>query len=246
MEQLGLSQHSAFVDAGLRLSRPGDYCVSGEMQRGKFITFEGGEGTGKSTQIKRLAERLEKAGHDVLVTREPGGSPGAEAIRHVLKAGRAEQYGTDMEAVLFAAARSDNVQQIIKPALVDGKIVLCDRFMDSSRVYQGVTGNVEQEFLLSMERAVTEDARPGLTLIFDLDPAIGLQRAADVWAEDGPDRYEKEDLQQQNARRQGFLDIAREEQDRCKIIDSSQSLDDVSAAVDAAVDAFLTPQVEDA
>lgn len=216
------------------------------MQRGMFITFEGGEGTGKSTQIKRLADRLEKAGHQVLVTREPGGSTGAEAIRHVLLSGKAEQYGTDMEALLFAAARSDNVEQIIKPALEAGKIVLCDRFMDSSRVYQGVTGNVAEDFLMSLERAVTEDARPGLTLIFDLDPEIGLQRAADVWAEDGPDRYEKEDLAQQNARRQGFLDIAKAEPDRCKVIDSSQSLDEVSAAVDAAVDAFLARQAEDA
>ena len=216
------------------------------MQRGMFISFEGGEGTGKSTQIKRLADRLEKAGHQVLVTREPGGSPGAEAIRHVLLSGSAEQYGTNMEALLFAAARSDNVEQIIKPALAAGKIVLCDRFMDSSRVYQGVTGNVEQDFLMSLERAVTEDARPGLTLIFDLDPEIGLQRAADVAAEDGPDRFEKEDMAQQHARRQGFLDIAKAEPDRCKVIDSSLPLDQVSTAVDAAVDTFLAKQAENA
>jgi len=130
----------------------------------KFITFEGGEGAGKSTQIKRLANRLEKAGHEVLVTREPGGSPAAEAIRHVLLSGAAESLGTDIEAVLFAAARSDNVETIIKPALMAGKIVLCDRFMDSSRVYQGVSGKVDMRFLLAMEKAVTEGAIPGLTL----------------------------------------------------------------------------------
>jgi len=206
---------------------------------GKFITFEGGEVAGKSTQIKRLAARLKKAGHSVLVTREPGGSPGAEAIRHVLLSGAAEPFGTEMEAILFAAARSDNVKTIIKPALDKGEIVLCDRFMDSSRVYQGVTGNVDHEFLMLMERAVTEDARPGLTLVFDLPPEEGLKRAAEVWKDDGPDRYEREELAQQEARRQGFLDIAAAEPERCVVIDAGQTLKKVSAAVDKAVDAFL-------
>lgn len=207
--------------------------------RGNFITFEGGEGAGKSTQIKRLAERLEKSGQKVLITREPGGSPGAEAVRHVVLSGAAKALGTDVEAILFAAARSDNVEQIIKPALEAGTTVLCDRFMDSSRVYQGVSGGVDAEFILAMEKAVTEGARPDLTLIFDLPPEEGLKRAAQVWAEDGPDRFESEDLSQQKKRRQGFLDIAKREPERCVVIDASQSLEAVSAAVDAAVDAFL-------
>ena len=207
--------------------------------RGNFITFEGGEGAGKSTQIKRLAERLEKSGQKVLITREPGGSPGAEAVRHVVLSGAAKALGTDVEAILFAAARSDNVEQIIKPALETGTTVLCDRFMDSSRVYQGVSGGVDAEFILAMEKAVTEGARPDLTLIFDLPPEEGLKRAAQVWAEDGPDRFESEDLSQQKKRRQGFLDIAKGEPERCVVIDASQSLEAVSAAVDAAVDAFL-------
>ncbi|WP_458382374.1 dTMP kinase [Rhizobium beringeri] len=113
---------------------------------GLFVTFEGGEGAGKSTQIRRLAEALKGEGHDVLVTREPGGSPGAEAVRHVLLSGAAEAFGTRMEAILFAAARNDHVEEVIRPALASGKVVLCDRFMDSSRVYQGVTGNLEPDF----------------------------------------------------------------------------------------------------
>ena len=207
--------------------------------RGQFISFEGGEGAGKSTQIKRLAKRLEKEGHEVLVTREPGGTAGAEAVRHVVLSGAAQKYGTEMEAVLFAAARADNVQEIIKPALDAGTIVLCDRFMDSSRVYQGVSGGVDTDFLLAMERAVTEGARPDLTLIFDLPPEVGLSRAADVWAEDGPDRFEKDDLKLQEARRQGFLDIAQEEPDRCIVIDASKPLAQVSKALDAAIDAYF-------
>lgn len=206
---------------------------------GHFITFEGGEGAGKSTQIKRLASRLKKRGHKVLVTREPGGSPGAEAVRHVVLSGAAQPFGTDMEAILFAAARSDNVELIIKPALAEGKVVLCDRFMDSSRVYQGVSGGVDMEFLLSMERAVTEDARPNLTLIFDLSPEEGLKRAAEVWAEDGPDRFESEKLEQQEMRRQGFLEIAAREPERCVVIDASAPLKDVSKAVDEAIDTYF-------
>ncbi len=207
--------------------------------RGHFITFEGGEGAGKSTQIKRLAKRLEKMGYKILLTREPGGSPGAEAVRHVVLSGAAQPYGTDMEAVLFAAARSDNVEQIIKPALEKGITVLCDRFMDSSRVYQGVSGGVDEDFLLAMERAVTEGARPDLTLIFDLPPEVGLKRAAEVWAEDGPDRYENEEIAEQEARRQGFLAIAEKEPDRCVVIDAGADLDAVSKQVDVVVDTYL-------
>jgi len=208
--------------------------------RAHFITFEGGEGAGKSTQIERVAAWLKNEGHKVLVTREPGGSPGAEAVRHVLLSGAAEKFGPDMEAVLFAAARSDNVQQIIIPALEAGTTVLCDRFMDSSRVYQGISGGVDESFLLAMERAVTERARPDLTLIFDLPPQEGLKRAANVWAEDGPDRFEKEDLEQQEKRRQGFLNIAEREPNRCVVIDAAKSLEDVNVAVDVAVTNYLS------
>ncbi len=209
------------------------------MKRGHFITFEGGEGVGKSTQIKRVSRRLEKQGYSTLVTREPGGSPGAEAVRYVVLSGAAQPLGVEMEAILFAAARSDNVEQIIKPALADGKIVLCDRFMDSSRVYQGIAGGVDEEFLLTMERAVTEGARPDLTLIFDLPVEEGLKRAEKVWAEDGPDRFESEDIKLQEARRQGFLDIAAQEPDRCVVIDAGKTPRTVGRNVDRAIDAYL-------
>ena len=114
---------------------------------GLFISFEGGEGAGKSTQINILAETLRARGLDVVVTREPGGSPGAEAVRHVLLSGAAEPFGVRMEAMLFAAARNDHVEEVIRPALRRGSVVLCDRFLDSSRVYQGATGNLEPEFI---------------------------------------------------------------------------------------------------
>lgn len=207
--------------------------------RGHFITFEGGDGVGKSTQMKRLAERLRKQGETVLTTREPGGSPGAEAVRQVVLSGAARHLGTDMEALLFAAARSDNVEQIIKPALARGDVVLCDRFIDSSRVYQGISGGVDMDFLLGMERVVTDGARPDLTLIFDLDPEIGLKRASEVWADKGPDRYESEELDKQEQRRQGYLDIARDEPERCVVIDAGLPVDEVSKAVDTVVDAYF-------
>jgi hypothetical protein len=130
-----------------RVWRPGFEHVTN--QQGRFITFEGGEGVGKSTQIHRLANVLRRRGHDVLVTREPGGSLGAEAVRHVLLSGAAEEFGVRMEAMLFAAARSDHIEEVIRPAVPEGAIVLCDRFMDSSRVYQGVTGNLEPRFIQS-------------------------------------------------------------------------------------------------
>ena len=132
---------------------------------GLFVSFEGGEGAGKSTQIRRLAERLRERGHDVLVTREPGGSPGAEAVRHVLLSGAAEMFGTRMEAILFAAARNDHVEEVIRPALARGTVVLCDRFMDSSRVYQGVTGNLEADYIEALQRVAVNGVVPDCTLI---------------------------------------------------------------------------------
>ena len=144
---------------------------------GFFITFEGGEGAGKSTQIERLARKMRAKRYDVLVTREPGGSPGAEAVRHVLLSGAAEPFGPKMEALLFAAARSDHVEQVIRLAVERGSIVLCDRFMDSSRVYQGVTGGLDPTFMEALEQVAINGMVPDLTLIFDIDPAEGLRRA---------------------------------------------------------------------
>lgn len=190
--------------------------------RGVFITFEGGEGSGKSSQIKRLVKELEKLGEEVIVTREPGGSPGGEAVRHVLLSGAAESFGSEMEAILFSAARSDNVETIIKPALNSGKHVLCDRFFDSTRVYQGASGKADYALLGSLERVACEDAWPDLTIILDLDPVEGLARADKRRGKSvAPDRFEKEALTLQQLRRKAYLEIAANEPERCAVVDGS-------------------------
>ncbi len=200
-----------------------------------FITFEGGEGAGKSTQISTLADALRKDGHTVLVTREPGGSPGAEAVRHVLLSGAAEPFGANMEALLFAAARSDHVEQVIRPAVNRGEIVLSDRFMDSSRVYQGVTGDLDPTFMHRLETVAINGMAPDLTLILDLDPAEGLRRATARRGKDSADRYEKETLAVHRRRRKAFLDIAKAEPARCVVIDASDSPSAIAAAILRAV-----------
>ncbi|MHB0954225.1 MAG: dTMP kinase [Allorhizobium sp.] len=209
--------------------------------KGLFVSFEGGEGAGKSTQIRRLADSLRGRGFEVLTTREPGGSPGAEALRHVLLSGAAEDYGIRMEALLFAAARNDHVETVIRPALSRGTIVLCDRFMDSSRVYQGVTGNLESEFIDTLERVAVNGVVPDLTLIFDLPAARGLERALgrtqpENRGESGPDRFEKEELETHEKRRQAFLDIAASDPTRCRVVDASQPVDAVAEQVLAIVE----------
>jgi dTMP kinase len=201
---------------------------------GLFITFEGGEGAGKSTQIKRLAQTLRSRGLGVMITREPGGSPGAEAVRHVLLSGAAEPLGHRMEALLFAAARSDHVEQVIRPAVQSGMIVLSDRFMDSSRVYQGEDTGLPNGFLRDLEAATVNGMVPDLTLILDLDPKEGLRRAAA--RREGPaDRYEKETLELHQRRREAFLEIARNEPMRCKVIDASRHPDSVANDIMSAV-----------
>lgn len=208
---------------------------------GLFISFEGGEGAGKSTQIRRLAAALKAAGHDVIVTREPGGSPGAEAVRHVLLNGAAEAYGTRMEALLFAAARSDHVEQVIRPALARGAIVLCDRFMDSSRVYQGVTGNLEHDFIEALQRVAVNGVMPDRTIILDIPADIGLERARSRGAAHStePDRYEKEQLDTHEKRRHGFLDIAVREPERCKVVDATRSEDEIASEIRRLVEILL-------
>ncbi|MDJ1465100.1 dTMP kinase [Nitratireductor sp. GZWM139] len=201
------------------------------MSRGFFITFEGGEGAGKSTQIEGLAASLREAGHDVIVTREPGGSAGAEAVRHVLLSGAAEPFGAAMEAVLFAAARSDHVEQVIRPAIARGAVVLCDRFLDSSRVYQGVTGNLDADFMANLERVTVNGMKPDLTLILDIDPEEGLRRATARRGDDTPDRFEKETLSIHRRRRKAFLEIAKAEPQRCVVIDADADPEKVAATI---------------
>lgn len=215
---------------------------------GLFISFEGGEGAGKSTQIRLLAAALQRLGHDVLMTREPGGSPGAEAVRHVLLSGAAEAFGTRMEAILFAAARNDHVEEVIRPALMQGRIVLCDRFMDSSRVYQGVTGNLEPVFIEALQRIAVEGVVPNCTLILDLPASVGLERArrrgAAVAAGTEPDRFEKEEMETHEKRREAFLDIAAREPERCRVVNALQPPEAIAEEIIAIVSGLL-PSVAD-
>lgn len=210
---------------------------------GLFVTFEGGEGAGKSTQIRRLAASLKDKGHDVLVTREPGGSPGAEAVRHVLLSGGAERFGVRMEAMLFAAARNDHVEQVIRPALNSGRVVLCDRFIDSSRVYQGITGNLDAAFVDALEEIAIDGVRPDLTIILDLPASVGLARARQrgeaEGASDAPDRFEKEEVEVHEKRRQAFCEIAEAAPERCRLIDAQQTEDEVASEIMAMVDAIM-------
>lgn len=207
---------------------------TGPAERGRFITLEGGEGAGKSTQARRLARYLESRGLSVVLTREPGGSPGAEIIRHVILSGAAEPFGADAEAMLFAAARRDHLRVTILPALERGDWVICDRFADSTRVYQGVAGKVEPEFILALERITVGRNRPDLTLILDLPAKVGLARAAARG--EGPDRFEKETLAYHNKLRQGFRALARAEPERCRLIDASLDEDAVAGQIRAVVD----------
>jgi dTMP kinase len=208
---------------------------------GKFITFEGGEGAGKSTQIKRLAERLEAAGRAVVVTREPGGTPMAEEIRAMLLAGLAEELGPDGEAVLFAAARADHVERVIRPALRAGKWVLSDRFSDSTRVYQGVGGGADGGILSALDRVAVGRTQPDLTIILDLPVETGLARAARRMEGTGktPDRFERDELALHEARRQAFIAIAKAEPERCVVIDAAQSEEATAHDVWQAVTARL-------
>lgn len=205
--------------------------------QGHFISFEGGEGAGKSTQIARLKAFLERCGKEVVVTREPGGSPGAEKIRAMLLSGDARDLGPRGEAMLFAAARADHVDSLIRPALEKGSWVLCDRYADSTRVYQGEAG-VDLEYLKLLETAAVAGVRPELTLLIDVPAEIGLARVQQRSQTDtsgGPDRFEGESLHVHNRRRQGFLDLAREEAYRFAVIDGSKDLDTVETAIRKAV-----------
>ncbi|MGZ8387959.1 MAG: dTMP kinase [Rhodoplanes sp.] len=185
---------------------------------GKFITFEGGEGTGKSTQASLLAGRLKGLGIEVVLTREPGGSAGAEVIRHVILSGAAKPLGPDVEAVLFAAARADHLDQVIRPALERGAWVVCDRFVDSTRVYQGALGQVDPRLLRGLERVTIGTAVPDLTVILDIAPEIGLQRARSRGA--NADRFENEGQDFHEQLRAAYREIAAREPGRCILIDA--------------------------
>jgi dTMP kinase len=200
---------------------------------GRFITFEGGEGSGKSTQVHRLAERLRLHGIEVVETREPGGSPGAEAIRHLLLAGVAKPLGSEAEAMLFAAARDDHMTATIRPALQRGAWVICDRFIDSTRVYQGALGNVDRRLIHSLERLVVGPDMPDLTLVLDLDPNIGLTRVTKRG--EATNRFEDENFEFHKQLRVAYRDIAEHEPGRCVLIDADANPDVVAVRIWMAV-----------
>jgi dTMP kinase len=201
--------------------------------RNRLITFEGGEGTGKSTQARMLAERLRSFGEDVVVTREPGGSPDAERIREFILSGNAKPFGAFAEAALFSAARVDHLRHTIRPALERGAWVVCDRFIDSTRAYQGALGNLDPGILRALERVVLDGTMPGLTLLLDLPPEQGLERARRRTSA-APDRFESEDLDYHRSLRHAFLDIASADPERVAVIDASGPPEAVAEQVWAA------------
>ena len=209
--------------------------------RGRFITLEGGEGTGKSTQAAMLALRLESLGIAVLLTREPGGSPGAEVIRHVLLSGAAKPLGPEAEAMLFAAARQDHVKCAIEPALAAGKWVICDRFADSTRVYQGVLGQVDRRIIKALERASIGELLPDLTVVLDLPVEIAVQRLAGRRGDAAPDRFESENLEFHRELRDAYLAVAAREPERCVVIDAGVSKDEIAKSIWAVVNLRFDP-----
>lgn len=199
------------------------------MTHGRFITFEGGEGAGKSTQVQRLAARLRADGRDVVTTREPGGSPGAESIRDIVLRGDADRWSPVTETLLMYAARRDHVERVIRPALDRGAWVICDRFADSTRAYQGAAGGVDPAFITALETYILEATRPDLTLVFDLPAETGLARAQ---ARAGAEmRFESKGMAFHERLRAGFQAIAAAEPERCAIIDATASIEAVEAAI---------------
>ncbi len=204
--------------------------------QGFFITFEGGEGSGKSTQIRRLAETLRKAGRDVVVTREPGGSPGGERIRRVLLDPDAN-FDAVTQTFLFSAARRDHVRQLIAPALRRGAVVISDRFADSTYAYQQAAGEVSADMVEAITKAAVGATTPDLTVLLDLDPAVGLARASKRRGADRrADAFEAADLDFHAKVRAGFLALARREPERFAVIDAGESPDAVAARVWSAVE----------
>jgi dTMP kinase len=200
--------------------------------RGRLITLEGGEGAGKSTQLAHIVRWLLEGGIEAIGTREPGGSPDAEILRTFLLSGRLASLGPAAEAILFAAARIDHIDATIEPALAAGKCVVCDRFADSTRAYQGAREQLDPCFLRALERVTLGAVRPDLTLIFDLPAAEGLARAGlRREPDEGPDRFEGEDLRFHENLRAAFLAIAAAEPERCAVIDASQPEEEVSQAI---------------
>ncbi|MGF7176315.1 dTMP kinase [Azospirillum doebereinerae] len=199
------------------------------VTKGRFITLEGGEGAGKSTQLRRLAEALAARGVEVVTTREPGGSPGAEEIRALLVSGETGRWGAVTEALLHTAARRDHLERTVWPALESGCWVLCDRFFDSTMAYQGYGLGLGRDLIAGLQTTALGAFQPDLTLILDIAVETGLRRAASRHG--GEDRYERMDVGFHQRLRDGFLDIARREPERCAVIDADADLDTVQARI---------------
>jgi dTMP kinase len=209
------------------------------VETGKLITFEGGEGAGKSTQVSILVDRLLRAGRHAIATREPGGSPVAEDIRETLLSGKVKQFGPFAEALLFSIARQDHIDTVIGDALARGQWVVCDRFVDSTRAYQGATGGVPAPVISALERLTLHGVMPNLTIVLDIPVEEGLARMAR--RRGAPDRFESQDIAQHERIRKAFLDIAEEEPGRCVVIDARKPEALVAEDVWEAVAERLSP-----
>ena len=211
---------------------------------GLFISFEGGEGSGKTTQIRRLESWFHQRGRDVVVTREPGGSPGAEEIRNLLLTGDPGRWDAVTEALLMFASRRDHVERTIRPSLADGKVVLCDRFADSSVAYQGFGHGLGAEYIQNLWQIAIGDFKPDLTLIFDLPVEVGLERAGARFANvsAAEDRFERMGTEFHQRLRNGFIEIARKNPERCEIVDADGDIDLVCERMISVVSSRLSGQ----
>ena len=205
-------------------------------KKGFFITFEGIDGSGKSTQIRKLAKFLEDSGFDIIITREPGGSVGGEEIRNLLLQGAVDRWSAETEILLFTAARRDHLERIILPALQGGKIVICDRFTDSTRMYQGMRGPKLRDLVDKLTKEVI-NCDPDLTIIIDIDPEISLERAKS--RNTAEERFEDFGVDLQKKMRRGFLDLSREFSSRMEVVNGQQSVDELAKEIASLVRARL-------
>ena len=205
--------------------------------KGYFISFEGIDGSGKSTQIQRLAKFLEALGSNVIITREPGGSVGGEEIRNLLLQGNVDRWSAETEILLFTAARRDHLERIILPALEEGKIVICDRFADSTRMYQGMRGPNLRNLVDSLnEKVIKFD--PDLTILIDINPEISLKRAKSRKTVE--ERFEDFGVELQMKMRKGFIELAKEFSNRIEVVNGQQSVDKLTQDICSLVKAKIS------
>ena len=198
-------------------------------QNSLLITFEGGEGSGKTTQSQMLYNTLKEKGFEVIKTREPGGTKFAETIREILVQGESNKINNISELLLFAAARADHVQKVIKECLKDNKIVICDRFTDSTLAYQGYAGNLDLGLVKEVNRISIGEISPDLTFIFDIDPTLGIERA--LGENNKETRFEEKDIMYHKKIRDGYMDIARDNPDRCVVINGTIDIEQISKKI---------------